>query len=320
MRFKRACLSKPGKFVMLEVEEVPAADEIQFKVASCGLCNWELNHWKGYITSGGYPMKVGHEYAGEVVAVGSDVKNFKPGDKVSALAGRGGFAELVTCAASKAMKLSDDIDPRYVLGEPLKCIVTVLEAAAPKAGDYGVVLGCGPMGQWCIQGLSGNLLAGLIAVDIDDKKLEMASRFGATHTINSKRENVQQRLLEITAGHMADFVIEGTGIPALLDAAQDWLRPTGRGRLILMSAYETGPSSFDFRKAIAKSIDLHVPHPGHSLDQMDDMRRAIALVNRGTFRVKELVSHEYKLSEITKAFEDLENKPAGFLKGIVVPD
>ena len=320
MIFKRACLTKPGEFAMLEVDEVPAATEIQFKVASCGLCNWELNHWKGYITTGGYPMKVGHEYAGEVVAVGSSVTNFKPGDKVSALAGRGGFAEFVTCDASKAIKLDDDIDPKYVLGEPLKCIVTVLEAAAPKAGDYGVVLGCGPMGQWCIQGLSGNLLAGLIAVDIDDAKLEMAKKFGATHVINPKRADVQACLQEITCGHMADFVIEGTGVPALLDGCQDWLRPSGRGRLILMSAYEAGPSTFDFRKAIAKSIDLHVPHPGHSLNQMDDMRRAIALINNGTFRVKELISHEYKLSEITKAFEDLEYKPASFLKGIVVPD
>jgi threonine dehydrogenase-like Zn-dependent dehydrogenase len=112
---------------------------------------------------------------------------------------------------------------------------------------------------------------------------------------------------------------DGHGVPELLDGCQDWLR-SGRGRLILMSAYERGPVNFDFRKAIAKSIDFHVPHPGHSLNQMDDMRRAIALINNGTFRVKELISHEYKLSEITKAFEDLEHKPAGFLKGIVVPD
>ena len=318
MRFKRAVLTAPGRFSFIEVEETPGDDQIQFRVASCGLCNWELNHWKGYLTDG-ESTKVGHEYAGEVVAVGKNVKAFKPGDKVSALAGRGGFAEFVTCDASKAIKLNDDIDPKYVLGEPLKCIVTVLEAAAPKAGDYGVVLGCGPMGQWCVQGLAGNLLAGLIAVDIDEEKLAMAKRFGATHTINSKKENVLQRLQEITGGHLADFVIEGTGVPELLDGCQDWLR-SGRGRLILMSAYERGPVNFDFRKAIAKSIDLHVPHPGHSLNQMDDMRRAIALINCGTFKVKELISHEYKLSEITKAFEDLEHKPAGFLKGIVVPD
>lgn len=56
----------------------------------------------------------------------------------------------------------------------------------PQAADYGVVLGCGPMGMWCIQALAGNYLAGLIAIDVDDAKLEMAKGFGATATINSK--------------------------------------------------------------------------------------------------------------------------------------
>ena len=65
---------------------------------------------------------------------------------------------------------------------------------------------------------------------------------------------------------------------------------------------------------------MFVPHPGHCLNPMDDMRRAIALVNKGTFCVKNLVSHEFKLSEIQTAFEHLEHKPKGFLKGIVVPD
>ena len=63
MKFKRAFLAEPGRFIFQEVEEVPGDNQVQIKVASCGLCNWELNHWKGYITSGGYPMKVGHEYA-----------------------------------------------------------------------------------------------------------------------------------------------------------------------------------------------------------------------------------------------------------------
>jgi threonine dehydrogenase-like Zn-dependent dehydrogenase len=67
-------------------------------------------------------------------------------------------------------------------------------------------------------------------------------------------------------------------------------------------------------------VDIHVAHPGHSLNAADDMRRACDLICKGTFRNRELVTHEYKLSEIQKAFEQLEHKPAGFMKGIVVPD
>ena len=320
MIFNRAYLEKPRQFSIQKAEVNPGDNQVLIKVASCGLCNWEQNHWKGIIVAGsGYPFPLGHEYAGTVVEVGKNVTKFKVGDKVSALGDLGGFAEYIACDESRTVKLSDDIDPKYVLGEPLKCIVTVLEAAAPQAGDYGIVLGCGPMGQWCIQGLSGNLLAGLIAIDVDDAKLEMAKRFGATATINPKKEDALSRIAELTEGHMADFVIEGTGVPALLNQAQDYLRTT-RGRLILMSAHETIAKEFDFRKAIAKGCDILAPHPSRCLDEMDHFRRAIALVNNGTFHVKELVSHEFKLSEIQTAFENLENKPAGYVKGIVCPD
>ena len=240
-------------------------------------------------------------------------------DHISGLSSTGAFAEYTLCKESGCILLDPDTDTKYLLGEPLKCIITVLEAAAPKVGDYGVVIGCGPMGQWCIQGLSGNLLAGLIAVDIDDEKLAMAKSYGATYTINSRTENVQERIREITGGHMADFVIEGTGIHALLNEALDYLR-NGRGRLIVMSAYEEMSPNFDFRKAVGKSCDILVPHPGHNLDPLDDLRRACDLIAKGKLKVKELVSHEYKLSEIQRAFEELEHKPAGFLKGLVYPD
>ena len=320
MKFKQALLAEPGRFIFQEVDMEPAADQVMVKVASCGLCNWELNHWKGYIVKpGGYPFPLGHEFAGEVVRVGSSVTKFKVGDKVSGLGSTGAFAEYTLCKESNCVLLPQDIDTKYVLGEPLKCIITVLESVCPKAGDYGVIIGCGPMGQWCIQALSGNLLAGLIAVDIDDHKLALAKRYGATHTINSRTENVEQRVNEITGGHKADFVIEGTGVHALLNDAMDYLR-AGRGKLIVMSAYEEMSPNFDFRKAVRLSLDIHVPHPGHSLNQIDDLRRACDLIGKGVFKVKEMITHAYKLSEIQRAFEELEHKPAGFLKGLVYPD
>ena len=320
MKFKQALLAEPGRFIIEEVDMEPAADQVMVKVASCGLCNWELNHWKGYIVKpGGYPFPLGHEFAGTVVKVGDAVTKFKVGDKVSGLGSTGAFAEYTLCSEEKCVLLDPQVDCTYLLGEPLKCIVTVLESVCPKAGDYGVIIGCGPMGQWCTQGLAGNLLAGLIVVDIDDRKLEMARGYGATHTINSRTENVQERIREITGGHMADFVIEGTGVHALLNDAMDYLRK-GRGKLIVMSAYEEMSPNFDFRKAVNLSLDIHVPHPGHSLNQTDDLRRACDLIARGSFQVRDMITHEYKLSDIQRAFEELEHKPAGFMKGIVIPD
>lgn len=243
------------------------------------------------------------------------------GDKISAVArGFGGFAEYRATPEACCEKLADNIDPKYALGEPQKCILTVLRATAPQAADYGVVLGCGPMGMWCIQALAGNYLAGLIAIDVDDAKLKMAKGFGATATINSKNENVVERIREITGGHMADFVIEGTGIPVLLNAAQDYLKVGRDSRLVLMSSHHDVCKEFDFRKAIDRGLKILVAHPPMSESELEDFRRAVVYINNGTFQNKPLITHEFKLSEIQTAFETLEHKPAGFMKGIVVPD
>lgn len=151
MKFKRAFLMEPHRFEIHEVEEEPGPGEVMMKVASCGLCNWELNFWDGNLNFMGYPHKLGHEFAGTVVKLGPGCTKFKVGDKISAVArGFGGFAEYRATPEACCEKLADNIDPKYALGEPQKCILTVLRATAPQAADYGVVLGCGPMGMWCI--------------------------------------------------------------------------------------------------------------------------------------------------------------------------
>ena len=215
MKFKRAFLMEPHRFEIHEVEEEPGPGEVMMKVASCGLCNWELNFWDGNLNFMGYPHKLGHEFAGTVVKLGPGCTKFKVGDKISAVArGFGGFAEYRATPEACCEKLADNIDPKYALGEPQKCILTVLRATAPQAADYGVVLGCGPMGMWCIQALAGNYLAGLIAIDVDDAKLEMAKGFGATATINSKNENVVERIRESRLAGNTHFMIvvaEGAG-------------------------------------------------------------------------------------------------------------
>lgn len=320
MKFKRAMLVKPRQFEIFEVEEAPGPGQVLIQIAGCGLCNWELNFWDGNLNFQGYPHKLGHEFAGTVVEVGEGCTQLKVGDKVSAVdRGFGGFAEYRVTGEKACEKLGDNIDPKYAMGEPQKCVLTVLSAIDPKAADYGVVLGCGPMGMWCIQAMKGNLLGALIAVDIDDEKLAMAKRFGATHTINSSKEDEVEAIRKITQGHMADFVIEGTGVPALLDRAQDYLK-VGRGsRIALMSSHHDKASSFDFRKAVDRGLTIIAAHPPYSESETDDFRRAVIYINNGTFQNKELVSHEFALEDIQQAFEMLEHKPASFLKGLVVP-
>lgn len=317
MKSRRAYLMEPGRFELKEVELNPGKNEILVKVAACGLCNWELNHWKGLL--GEFPQTLGHEVSGYVAEIGEGVTGFKIGDTVTGLMDQlVGFSDYVVMEKEKCMKLKDGFNPHFGISEPIKCVTTVLRGAAPEAGDFGVVLGCGPMGLWCIQALAGNTLSGLIAIDVDDKRLELARKYGATCVINSKKEDPEKKISEITEGHMADFVIEGTGVPKLLNEAMNYLR-CGRGRLVLMSSHSSDCSGFDFRPAIGKSLEIRVTHTGYCLSESDDLRRAVNLLNTGAFNLEKIITHVFKLEDINDAFKVLETKPDGYMKGIVIP-
>lgn len=153
MKTKAAILVEPRRFEIREKELEMQADEVLIKIQVCGLCNWELNHFKGIL--GEYPMSLGHEWAGIIVDKGSEVNSFQIGDRVAVLPDSlEGFAEFGVTKAKNCFLVGEGVDLKNVLLEPLKCVVTVLRAAAPEPGDYGVVVGCGPMGLWCIQALT----------------------------------------------------------------------------------------------------------------------------------------------------------------------
>jgi threonine dehydrogenase-like Zn-dependent dehydrogenase len=316
MRTKRAFLEEPGRFEIHEVDIKPGKNQMLLKVSACGLCNWEQNHWKGIL--GGPHQTLGHEWCGTIVELGESVDNFRTGDFVTGLGGEfAGFSEYMIINADACFKVDSKVNKKYALGEPLKCIITVLKGAAPEAGDSGVIVGCGPMGLWCIQALAGNYLSSLIAIDVDDTKLELARKFGATHTINPKKQDVISAITDITDGHMADFVIEGTGNPRVLNGSVPYLK-RGRGRLVIMSSHEEICKEFDFREAANRGVEIRIAHPAYSTNQLEDLRRAVDLLNKGIFKMDEIVTHEFRLDEIQKAFESLENKPSSYLKGIVV--
>ena len=317
MLAKRAYLVKEGLFEVKE-EDVRITDphQVLVKVKVCGLCNWELNFWKG--TGDGYtdyPYLLGHEWAGEVVEIGEDVTRVKVGDIVTVM-DFGGYGEYAAVDESNCYIINDGISIENATGEPLKCVTTVLRAAAPEAGDNGLVLGCGPMGLWCIQALAGKTLGSLIAVDVSDDKLALAKKYGATHTINPLKENTVEAVKRITGEKMCDFVIEGTGIPKLLNEGMLYLRKVGR--LILMSSHEESCKDFDFRPAIERSLTIIVAHP--AISKPDDMDRAVAMINNGTFHNEDIISHRFSVDQLNEAFSTLEHKPKDFIKGVISYD
>jgi S-(hydroxymethyl)mycothiol dehydrogenase len=138
------------------------------------------------------------------------------GTELSPALGIGAFAEQTLVHAGQCTKVDPAASP--VAAGLLGCGVmaglgAALNTAPVQRGDSVAVIGCGGVGDAAI---AGARLAGartIIAVDLDDTKLDWARGFGATHTVNSAREDVVERVRELTGGHGADVVIEAIGLP-----------------------------------------------------------------------------------------------------------
>src|SRR6266487_1953144 len=239
-----------GKGAPVELTTVvvpdPGPGEAMVRVQACGVCHTDLHYREGGIGDD-FPYLLGHEAAGVVEAVGSDVTDLAPGDFVilnwravcgqcracrhgkpwycfathnatqqmtlsdgTALTpalGIGAFAEKTLVAAGQCTKV-DPAAPAEVAGL-LGCgvmagIGAAINTGQVSRGDSVAVIGCGGVGNAAVM---GSRLAGartIIAVDVDDRKLALASGFGATHTINSSRTDAVDAIQQATGGFGAD--------------------------------------------------------------------------------------------------------------------
>ena len=231
----------------------PGPGEALVSVQACGVCHTDLHYREGGIGDD-FPYLLGHEAAGLVEAVGSDVTGLEPGDFVihnwravcgqcrACLRGRpwycfathnatqkmtlangtplspalgiGAFADKTLVAAGQCTKVSPAIKPEVagLLGCGVMAgLGAVLNTAGVTRGDSVAVIGCGGVGDAAILGAS---LAGarkIIAVDVDDRKLDWARQFGATDTVNSASADPVEQIRALTDGNGADVVIEAVG-------------------------------------------------------------------------------------------------------------
>jgi S-(hydroxymethyl)mycothiol dehydrogenase len=251
-----------GQRVSLEPINVPdpGPGEALVRVMACGVCHTDLHYREGGI-SDHFPFLLGHEAAGEVEAVGPDVRGVRPGAFVilnwravcgtcracrkgkpqycfatfnatqpmtlgdgtplSPALGIGAFSELTLVAAGQCTEVPR-VRPEAagLLGCGVMAgIGAVMHTGDVKPGESVAVFGCGGVGAGAI---AGARLAGattIVAVDIDDRKLEWARSLGATHTVNSSREDPVAAVRAVTNTFGADVAVEAVGRPEVLEQA-----------------------------------------------------------------------------------------------------
>ena len=247
----------------LKVEDVPIPtinrDEVLVKVKAAGICHTDLHFLDGTLIpwKGTLPMTLGHEIAGEVSEIGEAVSGFKTGDRVAVYNGiscgeckycqmgrenlcveldqigftlDGGYAEYVKTKANTLVLLPGNVS--YESGAILTCGAgstyhALMDIGKLKSGEYVVINGFGGLGATALQ-VARSAGANVVAVDVSDEKLREAQKLGALGTINALKENVGERVKEITNGVGADLVLELVGIEKTMQNALDGLGKTGR--------------------------------------------------------------------------------------------
>ena len=334
----------PNQSLKIEEWQKPTikSHEVLVKVAACGVCHTDLHYIDhGVPTFKKPPLILGHEPSGIVAQTGGEVKNFKEGDRVLLPAvltcgscefcrtGRenicqtmimfgnnvdGAYAEYVVAPAKDIFHLPKEIplEEGSIIADAISTPYhAVKNRAEVKGGDTVVVFGCGGVGINVVQ-VAAACGGVVIAVDISDKKLEWAKKFGAVYTVNpTKVENLGKEIKKLTGGG-ADIAIEAIGNPKTIEAAFGTLRKGGR--LVVV-----GYSAEDIKLSAAKIMYFEMEIRGSLGCRPVDYPRLIELCRIGKIKVAEQVTHKFPLEKINDAFDLLRNHDENALRSIVIP-
>lgn len=320
---------------------VPSDDEILLRVHACGVCQSEVSWWKlganakNYpfdenvldweiaqrqktpgTSSRTYPALMGHEPSGEILAVGKNVTNLKPGMHAVALGNRS-FAEYGVYPAAFVHPLQPSTPFEQALGEPIACVYNAAQRANVRAGDKVVLLGCGFMGLMLLQIMKRANPAVIVAIDVRDDALAVASKLGADVIANSAREDVVEAVRKAVGSKGATIVVEAIGKQVGLDIATQLV--CWNGRIAIVGYHQGEPRRIDVGMWNVKGIDVVNAHERHIHIYYRGMVGGITLLEEGKLDMKALVTHTYPLDRIDDAFHQSADKPQGFIKAVVIP-
>lgn len=320
--------------------EVPqpncGAQEVVLRVRANGLCATDLKIMEGLVPTVPLPHILGHETAGEVVEVGPGVSNLQPGDHVTIYPGQGcgfcdycrqglenycltaprtgfeidgGFGEYLKVPARNAVKIASEVPIAEAAIIP-DALASVYHALVQKgrvvAGETVVVVGLGGLGIHALQ-MAQIMGARVIATDIAPAKLSAAQDFGPEALINSREEDLPDRVKALTGGLGADLVIECVGGEAVTGVLRESIACLKLGGRLVVMGYAYGqPLEVDSADLIYGQWSIL----GTRASSLQDVVEVVRLVENR--RLKPVVSQSFPLEDAMSALEALQvNPPLG---------
>jgi len=325
----------PGLTVTTVPKPSPGPGDVLIAVRHAGMCGTDLHiaDWDVWAQQRiNPPLVVGHEFAGEVVAVGDGVAEIKPGQLVTAeghiVCGHclqcrtgnshicrrtqiigvdrdGAFAEFIVMPATNVLVLEGIPTDIGAIMDPMgNAFHAVLTAEIP--GSIVFVVGCGPIGCFAVGIARAAGAAKVIASDINPKRLALAQRMGAHITIDAGREDVTRRVLEETNHEGADVVCEMSGVPSALHQAFAAVRMGGRVQLL---GIPTGQVPIDFAtEIIFKGLTLYGVIGRKMYETWHLMRRYLSA---GLFDPRPVITHRFPLARVDDALAAIRSGDAG---------
>lgn len=293
-------------------EPEPGADEALIRVHASGICHTDIDILYGRYGNSTFPLVPGHEYAGEVVSTGSNVPNFKAGDRVVidpnihcgtcrsckkglhnlcdklgayGVTKHGGFAEYSVIHKDNLHPIDELSFDVAALAEPVGCVMNGLGEIEVSAMENAIIFGAGPIGMLMGLTLRTQGVSDITMVDLDESRLELAGSFGINAVAASSAElkNMEMSM---------DLAADATGVPAVAEGLINYTANGGNvlffgvcppGKTIPISPHDV------FRRQIriagAHSLNHNIPE-------------AISTIEKIGPDIKRLISHRVGLEEI----------------------
>jgi L-iditol 2-dehydrogenase len=321
----------------------PDTDEVLVAVRDVGICGSDIHYYRhgrigDYVVED--PLILGHESAGEIVAVGTDVTGLDIGERVALEPGvpcrrcehckrgeyhlcpdvtfmatppdDGAFAEYVTWPADFAYALPEDVSTRAgALCEPLSVGIHAARRGTVGVGDSVLITGGGPIGLLTMEAAHATGASKVFLSDVVEQKLELAEERGADRTINSRERDLTEVVEDSTDGRGVDVVIEASGAPPAIQSTIEAVRRGGD--IVFIGLPSDGEIPLNTPEIIDNELDIH-----GSFRYKNTYKTAIDLIADGAVDVQGIIDFETPLEDIENAFRRAQD--AETVKGMITMD
>ncbi|MHA2391547.1 MAG: zinc-dependent alcohol dehydrogenase [Promethearchaeota archaeon] len=323
----------------IEFNNIPIPElqqnDVLVKMMRIGICGSDIHVYHGKHPYTTYPITQGHEVSGIIEKIGSNVKNVKPGDKVTiepqvvcnqcypcthgkyhicdnlkvmGFQTTGAASEFFKVDSKKVVKLPDNMTyEQGAMIEPCAVAVHAVSRGGDLSGYNVLVLGAGPIGNLVGQTAKALGASAVMITDLSDYRLEIAKDVAIDFTVNPSKQNLSEEIEKVFGANKADLIIECVGSNETIDAA---ITNARKGTDIIIVGVFGDKPTVDLGFVQDRELRL----TGTLMYQSDDYHKAIELVNSGKIKLEPLMTVHFPFKEYNKAYKYIDDKKDKLMK------